>query len=67
MDRLENQVFDEEKMKERFRKSKPHLVILYDQMSRLDKIAENTVNVREQLEITGTMIKIVEVISNSVN
>jgi|GEM_PF-4454579 hypothetical protein len=67
MDILENQVFNEEELKERFRKSKPHLVILYDQMSRLDKIAEKTDDINEQIEITNTMMKIVEVISSSIN
>lgn len=58
---------DDEKIKEKLRKSKPHLIILYDQMERLDKLAEKCENIEEQIEITNSMMQILEVISNSIN
>ncbi|MGP1567510.1 MAG: hypothetical protein ACTTHM_02215 [Peptoanaerobacter stomatis] len=58
---------DDEKIKEKLRKSKPHLIILYDQMERLDKLAEKCENIKEQIEITNSMMQILEVISNSIN
>lgn len=58
---------DDEKIKEKLRKSKPHLIILYNQMERLDKLAEKCENIKEQIEITNSMMQILEVISNSIN
>lgn len=67
MNEFKKQIFDEDEIKERLRKSKPHLIILYEQMERLDKIANNSDKLDEQIEITNTMMKIVEVISISLN
>ncbi|MGP1599177.1 hypothetical protein [Peptoanaerobacter stomatis] len=58
---------DDEKIKEKLRKSKPHLIILYNQMERLDKLAEKCENIKEQIEITNSMMQVLEVISNSIN
>ncbi|MGP1568554.1 MAG: hypothetical protein ACTTHM_07535 [Peptoanaerobacter stomatis] len=59
-------LIDEDKVKEKLRKSKSHIAIMYCQMERLERLAEKSENVREQIEITNSMIKILEVISNSI-